>query len=514
MKRHPLTRLLGLLLPLVLLTCFASAAEPADSGFTIQSGILTAYHGKGGAVTIPNGVTEIEANVFRENSAITSVSIPGSVQTIGFSAFENCPNLSAVQFSEGLLTIDRAAFAGCPLKSVSLPDSLLYIGSAAFHHCASLTSVRLSAGTFAEYEAFEKTPWAEKNAAVIETPWPTVGTPGLTEYTTVAPTAQTIENGDFTLRGSIVAAYHGSGGDIVLPDGVTGIGADVFKNNITVTGVTVPQTLRVIGRSAFQGCAALKTVSPLPDNFLCLCRDSFQGCTALTSLDMPIRTQVYDTALRETPYADTNGQPKAQENAFPTIQKYAGQFTDVPSGAWYGAFLTRAYEAGLWEIPADGLFQANGTLSVGESIKLTATIHARAAGKSDRLQSADLQSCLNYLLRYTYLQKEDWQELSRPIRRDEFACLLCNALPYSSWNLHHVGGLETIPFPDVKIVLGEDMFDYNPYSTEILQLYNDGVFAAYEDGKFHPERSISRAEAVVMTARWIDPSLRLPEKNV
>ena len=44
--------------------------------FEIDNGILVAYHGKEDNVIIPNGITAIGNNAFRNNSKITSVILP------------------------------------------------------------------------------------------------------------------------------------------------------------------------------------------------------------------------------------------------------------------------------------------------------------------------------------------------------------------------------------------------------------------------------------------------------
>lgn len=62
---------------------------------TISGGVLTAYNGGGGAVTIPSDVTSIGPGAFA-GKAISSVSIPGSVKSIGDNAFANCTSLANV----------------------------------------------------------------------------------------------------------------------------------------------------------------------------------------------------------------------------------------------------------------------------------------------------------------------------------------------------------------------------------------------------------------------------------
>ena len=48
----------------------------------IEDGVLTAYTGSGGDVTIPAGVTEIGVAAFEDCTGLTSVTIPESIKKI------------------------------------------------------------------------------------------------------------------------------------------------------------------------------------------------------------------------------------------------------------------------------------------------------------------------------------------------------------------------------------------------------------------------------------------------
>lgn len=120
-----------------------------ENGFEISAeGVLMAYSGLGGDITIPAGVTQIADNVFNGNATITSVVIPDGVTHIGGSAFANCVNMGSLSVSGTVSTIGGAAFSGCSsLSSVSygsttLPDSV-------FSGCNSLTSFSIPEGTTA-----------------------------------------------------------------------------------------------------------------------------------------------------------------------------------------------------------------------------------------------------------------------------------------------------------------------------------------------------------------------------
>ncbi len=57
---------------------------------------LIEYVGKGGNISIPSGVSSIDAYVFANNSTITSVTIPATIRAIGNSAFKDCYNIRSI----------------------------------------------------------------------------------------------------------------------------------------------------------------------------------------------------------------------------------------------------------------------------------------------------------------------------------------------------------------------------------------------------------------------------------
>lgn len=116
----------------------------------------------------------------------------------------------------------------------------------------------------------------------------------------VGANAATVEVGNFTIDRSYssgsyttkVKSYNGKGGDIVLPTEaefsgttytITEVGS-AFKDNDTITGVTIPEGYTDIGTEAFSGCTTLKK-AVIPGSVDTISSSAFLGCTALDTVN-------------------------------------------------------------------------------------------------------------------------------------------------------------------------------------------------------------------------------------
>ena len=121
----------------------------------------------------------------------------------------------------------------------------------------------------------------------------------------VGVNAATVEVGDFTIDRSYsygsyttkVKSYNGKGGDIILPTEaefsgttytITEVGS-AFKDNDTITGVTIPEGYTDIGTEAFSDCIALKK-AVIPGSVNMISTSAFLGCTALDTVDFAENT--------------------------------------------------------------------------------------------------------------------------------------------------------------------------------------------------------------------------------
>ena len=74
-------------------------------------------------------------------------------------------------------------------------------------------------------------------------------------------TTKAVVVGGGTQNSCTITGYTGSGGDVIIPNGVTTIGKGIFQFNTSITSVVIPDSVTTIGDNAFDQCESLKTVT-------------------------------------------------------------------------------------------------------------------------------------------------------------------------------------------------------------------------------------------------------------
>lgn len=88
------------------------------------------------SIVIPDSVTEIGNFAFTGCTSITFIAIPNSVTEIGEGAFSNCTSLFSIKIPERVNSIKRETFSSCTsLSAIDIPESVKGIGEAAFSGC-------------------------------------------------------------------------------------------------------------------------------------------------------------------------------------------------------------------------------------------------------------------------------------------------------------------------------------------------------------------------------------------
>ena len=283
--------------------------------YVISDGVLTGYNGKRSVLDIPEGVTQIADNCFKNRTSITSVNMPESLISIGRSAFEGCSNLRSVNFNDALESIgayafrycsrlvsavfgskletigsqcfyncyslcsvllpdiieliNSSTFAGCTsLESIIIPDSVTRIEACAFSNCASLSSVILSKSL--EYLGVQAFGYC-KSLTSIEIPRSLNSTYNLDGmYSHVG--------GPFVGCSSLT--------DVTFEEDTTKIAACLFDSCEGIVNIVIPDTVTVIGKQAFYDCDNLESVI-ISDSVDEIDGSAFAGCTSLESIVMP-----------------------------------------------------------------------------------------------------------------------------------------------------------------------------------------------------------------------------------
>ena len=260
------------------------------------------------SVVIETGVTSIGYGAFAECVSLTSVTIGDSVATIGDIAFAECTSLTSVTIPAGVTSIGNAAFAGCAsLTSVVIPDSVETIGDDAFARCSSLTEVAIGSGVtsiggnaFAECMSLTSVTIGGGVCPVVDFQ--------LGLGTTNNDLSWKIINGVLTIdgEGAIEDGYPWCDflnaervTDLVIGDGVTGIGDTAFAGCASLTSVIIGNSVTAIGSVAFAGCASLTSVV-IPDSVTSIGSEAFSGCTGLTEVTIGNRV----TTIGEDAFAE------------------------------------------------------------------------------------------------------------------------------------------------------------------------------------------------------------------
>ena len=226
--------------------------------FEIKNGsTLIKYRGTEKNVVIPNYITEIEKEAFRNCNSLESVVIPSSVTSIGDYAFKDCNFL----------------------RSVVIPSSVTSIGSEAFY-CYKNFSIKL----YCEVKNAPST-WNPKwNKGVKSVTW------DHNEHGTTEDGFEWLITNSYP-DSVLIVAYNGKNTKICIPSvinnkAVTEIGNYAFGSLKCLTSVTVPNSIVRIGKGAFSNCSSLATIV-LPNSIDSINDNMFYDCSALKSIEIP-----------------------------------------------------------------------------------------------------------------------------------------------------------------------------------------------------------------------------------
>ncbi len=179
-------------------------------------------------IEIPASVTSLGDNVFAYCDALISIKIPNSVKSIGEEAFNECESLESVTLGSSVEHIGLIPFYNCAkLETINIPDGVKHIGRIAFYGCSALETI------------------------------------------TLPDSIENIEAGAFEYSGLADASYINNhlikGDGSAIREGTISIAGGAFASDEYVT-ITIPASVKGIGKAAFLSCPKLESISVHKDN--------------------------------------------------------------------------------------------------------------------------------------------------------------------------------------------------------------------------------------------------------
>ena len=211
------------------------------------------------SVVIPEGVTEIGESAFGGCVGLTSVVMPKSVTKIGWGAFKDCTSLTSIVIPKGITEIGESAFSGCTgLTGVVIPEGVTEISMNVFRDCTGLTGVVIPEGVkeigYGAFSGCTGLTGIVIPEGVTEIDCGAFG--GCTNLTTISvsvdnPSYVSINN--CCLSKDLRRLIFGCRSSII-PDGVSMIEWDAFRDCAGLTSIRIPDSVTAIGVSAFSDC--------------------------------------------------------------------------------------------------------------------------------------------------------------------------------------------------------------------------------------------------------------------
>jgi len=311
------------------------------------------------SITLNDQVEMIPGTMFSQCTKLTAINIPANVVEIGSSAFSGCEKLATVTMGDKVKKIGAEAFSGCTsLENVTISSNIEEIGRDAF------------ASVYYYGTVMSDIPWVAK---------------------------QPNEGG--VLYISKVAYKHLDGTDLNIKEGTVSL-ADGFVNAKGLNSITLPSTLRILGRECFKN-AALSSID-LPESLEKIGEGAFAavdgGSSKLRRITIPKNVKIIESgAFYGTPLVRVYY--NAADANYKDVEHTDGRFSYERI---FPESVTRVIIGeGVKSIP-NGLFYDCKNIARVEMPSTVERIGDDAFGNCSSLSRIDLPSSLKYLGSYAF----------------------------------------------------------------------------------------------------------------
>ena len=249
---------------------------------------IATYRNNAKAVKIPEGITVINGEVFRDCVQLEQIELPKSILFIGERAFFGTSWLKKKKEEQSLVIVNHILLdgTGTTLEKVVIPKEVQRISGWAFANCYKLKELVLcNPNIIIELHAFRnciylKSVTIEKETYFLDGLWVRK------EESLPEDVKQIFEdalNCYKTDSQDVLIECTGNITRFALIDGITAIGKDVFKESNLLTYAMLTKDVKWIGESAFEHCKWLEQVF-YAENVKEIKTRAFFGCTRLKSI--------------------------------------------------------------------------------------------------------------------------------------------------------------------------------------------------------------------------------------
>ena len=224
-----------------------------------------------GDYTIPGSVTSIENWGFSDCSGLKSVIIPNSVSSIGKYAFQSS-GLVSVTIGNSVSSIGDRIFDSCEkLTTITFGSSVISIDFLAFIRCNVIMSFHADDNN-PVYSTVDGVLFDKTITRLIKYP---IGKTG----------AYSIPN---SVKYIDASAFEGCAGLslVIIPNSVLSIGTSAFSECSGLKSVIIPNSVTSIEDDAFSQCYGLSALI-IGDSVTSIGKGAFSGCSSLSTLTIP-----------------------------------------------------------------------------------------------------------------------------------------------------------------------------------------------------------------------------------
>ena len=324
-------------------------AETKDSDFVIENGVLKQYKGNDDTVYIPEGVTKIASDAFKNNEIYNDkrtyafeddnyilltdkfcarkIVLSSTVKELESYAIPT--RTKELVLNEGLEILDDSALRDSSIKVLKLPSTLKKIGDAfspyvkkitgnckevevtdktfisahdlrvlelagvknipkgLFSECRKITMMSLT-GNYAEIKATDLRKL--KNLRAVNTSKAIQG--NLKEYckklknNKITVSSEMKKFGEFLIENKKLIEYTGNSEVVKIPKGVKVIDDIVFRDENKIRKIVMPNTVRTIGKEAFYSCERLTEIK-FSKKLTKIGDYAFSNCARMTKYNLP-----------------------------------------------------------------------------------------------------------------------------------------------------------------------------------------------------------------------------------